>query len=173
VLQHLFLYPFLVLCVLGSVRVGWTPMWRTVPLQIAMGSVVFLPGLAGHDSCSIPDRPRGRLGTLGSLDMVRVSQGTRFSDVARSRNQLRAELTDSAWRSSQGSGSTSNIVTRKCGRAALERALTSAHLAALRMQLSPHTLFNLLHTIRGQNSVGTRPLPNQWWCSWAICCADC
>src|SRR6185437_16906474 len=31
--------------------------------------------------------------------------------------------------------------------AALERALTSAHLAALRMQLSPHTLFNLLHTI--------------------------
>jgi LytS/YehU family sensor histidine kinase len=28
--------------------------------------------------------------------------------------------------------------------------LTSAHLAALRMQLSPHTLFNLLHTIRGQ-----------------------
>jgi LytS/YehU family sensor histidine kinase len=34
--------------------------------------------------------------------------------------------------------------------AALERALTSAHLATLRMQLSPHTLFNLLHTIRGQ-----------------------
>ena len=34
--------------------------------------------------------------------------------------------------------------------AALERALTRAHLAALRMQLSPHTLFNLLHTIRGQ-----------------------
>src|SRR5207248_6628805 len=32
----------------------------------------------------------------------------------------------------------------------LERALTRAHLAALRMQLSPHTLFNLLHTIRGQ-----------------------
>jgi two-component system, LytTR family, sensor kinase len=34
--------------------------------------------------------------------------------------------------------------------AALERALTQSHLAALRMQLSPHTLFNLLHTIRGQ-----------------------
>jgi LytS/YehU family sensor histidine kinase len=34
--------------------------------------------------------------------------------------------------------------------AALERALAAAHLAALRMQLSPHTLFNLLHTIRGQ-----------------------
>jgi two-component system LytT family sensor kinase len=35
---------------------------------------------------------------------------------------------------------------------ALERELTAAHLAALRMQLSPHTLFNLLHTIRGQIS---------------------
>jgi len=34
----------------------------------------------------------------------------------------------------------------------LERALTDAHLAALRMQLSPHTLFNLLHTIRGHIS---------------------
>ncbi|MGH8169603.1 MAG: sensor histidine kinase, partial [Steroidobacteraceae bacterium] len=33
--------------------------------------------------------------------------------------------------------------------AALERALTAAHLASLRMQLSPHSLFNLLHTIRG------------------------
>jgi LytS/YehU family sensor histidine kinase len=36
--------------------------------------------------------------------------------------------------------------------ASAERALTQAHLAALRMQLSPHTLFNLLHTIRGQIS---------------------
>ena len=35
----------------------------------------------------------------------------------------------------------------KC--AALEREWSAARLAALRMQLSPHTLFNLLHTIRG------------------------
>jgi signal transduction histidine kinase len=33
--------------------------------------------------------------------------------------------------------------------AALERETNAARLAALRMQLSPHTLFNLLHTIRG------------------------
>src|SRR6202030_2698699 len=32
--------------------------------------------------------------------------------------------------------------------AALEREWSTARLAALRMQLSPHTLFNLLHTIR-------------------------
>jgi len=35
-------------------------------------------------------------------------------------------------------------------RAALEREWSAARLAALRMQLSPHTLFNLLHAIRGQ-----------------------
>ena len=34
-------------------------------------------------------------------------------------------------------------------RSALEREWSAARLAALRMQLSPHTLFNLLHTIRG------------------------
>src|SRR6202035_351439 len=33
--------------------------------------------------------------------------------------------------------------------AAIEREWSAARLAALRMQLSPHTLFNLLHTIRG------------------------
>lgn len=33
---------------------------------------------------------------------------------------------------------------------ALEREWGAARLSALRMQLSPHTLFNLLHTIRGQ-----------------------
>jgi LytS/YehU family sensor histidine kinase len=32
---------------------------------------------------------------------------------------------------------------------ALEKGFSNARLAALRMQLSPHTLFNLLHTIRG------------------------
>jgi LytS/YehU family sensor histidine kinase len=35
-------------------------------------------------------------------------------------------------------------------RSALEREWSAARLATLRMQLSPHTLFNLLHTIRGQ-----------------------
>jgi sensor histidine kinase YesM len=34
--------------------------------------------------------------------------------------------------------------------ATLERQWSAARLSALRSQLSPHTLFNLLHTIRGQ-----------------------
>ena len=39
-------------------------------------------------------------------------------------------------------------------RAALEREWSAARLSALRMQLSPHTLFNLLHTIRGLHRMG-------------------
>src|SRR4051794_1561436 len=58
VLQHLFLYPFLLVCVLGSVRIGWTPMWRTVPVQIAIGllfsflaspAMVLAQYLIGHE----------------------------------------------------------------------------------------------------------------------------
>jgi hypothetical protein len=41
------------------------------------------------------------------------------------------------------------LATSELNAAMLTRALSTAQLAALRMQLSPHTLFNLLHTIRG------------------------
>ena len=43
--------------------------------------------------------------------------------------------------------------------AALEREWSAARLAALRMQLSPHSLFNLLHTIRGLHRMGSARRP--------------
>jgi hypothetical protein len=36
VLQHLFLYPFLVGCVWTSLRVGWQPAWRALPMQLLL-----------------------------------------------------------------------------------------------------------------------------------------
>ena len=33
-LQHLFLYPVLIGCVWGSLRVGWQRLWRALPLQL-------------------------------------------------------------------------------------------------------------------------------------------
>src|ERR1700686_4366078 len=86
-IQHLLLYPLFLLSMWRSLRTGWRPLWRAVPIQL--------------------------LCALGFAFYQRLRD-----------SQLRS--------------------------AALERALTQAHLAALRMQLSPHTLFNLLHTIRGQ-----------------------
>jgi two-component system LytT family sensor kinase len=57
--------------------------------------------------------------------------------------------TDSAWPSCPDS---TGISFTAIPNSAAQRssAWTTARLTALRMQLSPHTLFNLLHTIRGQ-----------------------
>jgi len=149
VLQHLFLYPFLVLCVLGSVRVGWTPMWRTVPIQIVMGlffsflaspALVLSRYLVGHeDKWDHSDHWSWSEFLKGPDSAMWLASATNF------------ELTYGFGLALiTGFGVYQQYRDSQLRSAALERALTSAHLAALRMQLSPHTLFNLLHTIRGQ-----------------------
>jgi two-component system, LytTR family, sensor kinase len=149
VLQHVFLYPILVVCILGSLRVGWTPMWRTVPLQIALGLLFsFLASPAMVLSGLM----------IGSLDGWRHSEHHTWSDFVKGPDS--AMWLASATNFELTYGFCLALVTgfrlyqrfrdSQVRSAALERALTSAHLAALRMQLSPHTLFNLLHTIRGQ-----------------------
>lgn len=40
VLQHIFLYPLLVTCLWKSVRVGWSPLWRAIPIQLLL-SITF------------------------------------------------------------------------------------------------------------------------------------
>jgi hypothetical protein len=148
VLQHLFLYPILILCVLCSVRVGWTPMWRTVPLQIAMGlffSFLASPAmelaqmLIGHEDGGHSDHYSWSEFLKGPDSAMWLAAATNF------------ELTYGFGLALvTGFGIYQRYRDSQLRSAALERALTSAHLAALRMQLSPHTLFNLLHTIRGQ-----------------------
>jgi hypothetical protein len=150
VLQHLFLYPFLVLCVLGSLRIGWQPMWRALPAQIGLGllfSALGSPALIGAE-CLL---------------------GNKMDDWKHTSHYALREFLAGPDASLWLASATNFLLTYGFGlalltgiamyhryrlsqlkSAALERALTSAHLAALRMQLSPHTLFNLLHTIRGQ-----------------------
>lgn len=148
VLQHLLLYPVLVLCVIISLRVGWKPLWRTLPAQIALG--LFFSGL-GSPAMVLAEILMGRSDWghggpytfqefmsgpepamwLASATIFELTYG--FAVALVTGLTLYQRFRDSQLKS-----------------AALERALTSAHLAALRMQLSPHTLFNLLHTIRGQ-----------------------
>jgi hypothetical protein len=149
VLQHLFLYPLLILCVLGSLRVGWTPTWRTVPLQIAMGlTFSFLAAPALELAEMLIGSMRGTAHSMhhswadflkGSDPAMWLASATNF------------ELTYGFCLALvTGFGLYQRFRDSQLRSAALERALTCAHLAALRMQLSPHTLFNLLHTIRGQ-----------------------
>jgi hypothetical protein len=153
-IQHLLLYPLFLLSMWGSRRTGWQRPWRAIPLQLlcALGfAVLASPALvlgevvtsswsgdihAEHkdwgsfrEFISGPEVPTWAASATSFLLTyafgLALVMGFAFYQRLRD-SQLRA--------------------------AALERALTQAHLAALRMQLSPHTLFNLLHTIRGQIS---------------------
>jgi len=154
VIQHLLLYPVFMLSMRGALRTGWEPIWRALPLQLlcALGFAVlasptlwfgeYVTGLA-HGTHMMQDPMEKDWGSwsgfvthevpiwLASITSFLVTYGFGLALVTGFAFYQR--LRDSQLRS-----------------AALERALTQAHLAALRMQLSPHTLFNLLHTIRGQ-----------------------
>jgi hypothetical protein len=145
--QHLLLYPLFILSMWGSLRTGWQRPWRSIPLQLlcALGfAVVASPllvlgeylmggeGMSHKDWGSWHDFTANEVPVwIASITSFLVTYGFGLALVMGFAFYQR--LRDSQLRS-----------------AALERALTQAHLAALRMQLSPHTLFNLLHTIRGQ-----------------------
>src|ERR1700730_8298991 len=150
-IQHLLLYPLFLLSMWRSLRTGWRPLWRTVPIQLlcALGfAVLASPALvlgerlvgdkwqhqhspgsayAWTDFFAGPELPTW----IASATNFLVTYG--FGLALITGFAFYQRLRDSQLRS-----------------AALERALTQARVAALRMQLSPHTLFNLLHTIRGQ-----------------------
>jgi hypothetical protein len=154
ILQHLMLYPLFILCMWRSLRVGWQPPWRNVPLQLLCGlgfALLAAPALVLgeyvtgqlHGNHAMHDSMQKEWGSwqsfyvhevpiwIASATSFLVTYG--FGLALITGFAFYQRLRDSQLRS-----------------AALERALTQAHLAALRMQLSPHTLFNLLHTIRGQ-----------------------
>jgi len=148
-IQHLLLYPLFIASMWRSLRTGWRPLWRTLPVQLlcALGFAVLAspalvlgehvlgewdkehPGMnyTWAEFISGPEIPTW----IASATNFLVTYG--FGLALITGFAFYQRLRDSQLRS-----------------AALERALTQAHLAALRMQLSPHTLFNLLHTIRGQ-----------------------
>jgi len=153
-LQHLFLYPLLLAGVWGSLRIGWQPIGRRLPLQVLMGgafAVAASPALwlgmwlmsNSHRVYHMHETWASAAGVMGempgsSLPIWLASATTflltyGFAVALVSGFDFYRRLRDSQIRA-----------------AALERALTTAHLASLRMQLSPHSLFNLLHTIRGQ-----------------------
>jgi hypothetical protein len=152
-LQYLLLFPLLLLAYRWSLRIGWRPWWARVPWQILIGAVFALlgrpalilavwmldegtaelgEGHAGHWMTwvweFVEDFPT--LGLAITADFfVRYSFGLALVTGAALYKQYRdAQLRAEAF----------------------ERQWSGARLAALRMQLSPHTLFNSLNLIKGQ-----------------------
>src|SRR5579863_1144850 len=148
-LQHVMLLPVLLVSFWASLRIQWRPLLLTLPLQLILG-VVF--AALAYPAIIVAQM------TLGAPDWHEHTMG-----------HVSEPWTDptflSLWMASfvsflptygfglalvTGLALYTRFRNSELRLAALEREWSSARLAALRMQLSPHTLFNLLHTIRGQ-----------------------
>jgi hypothetical protein len=148
VLQHLFLLPLIVISYWASLRIQWRPVLLAVPLQVILGlafAALAYPAMiigeyivndadwhqkaAGHPSNPLMD-PGVLSLWLASFVNFLPTYGFGLTLVT-------------------GAALYTRIRNSELQRTALEREWSAARLAALRMQLSPHTLFNLLHTIRG------------------------
>lgn len=147
VLQHALMLPVLLVCYSTAVRIGWRPARRRVPQQLALAlafSLLMFWMLLLSDrlmrlAFGWPAMPFGVF-TKGDWGVWVSSTVTALlaygfglallTGVAASRRYHRLQLRNSE----------------------LRRDWAGARLAALRSQLSPHTLFNVLHTIQARIS---------------------
>src|ERR1700689_771926 len=146
--QHLLLLPMLLVSFWASLKVQWRPILIALPLQVILAAV--------FSAMAWPVMILSQV--ILATDQ---SHGTPLSHVI-------SAWSDPFWVTlwlasfvsflpSYGFGLAlitglalyTRFQNSELRLAALEREWSTARLAALRMQLSPHTLFNLLHTIRG------------------------
>jgi Histidine kinase len=149
VFQHLLLLPFLAVSFWASLRVQWRPLLAAVPLQIILAivfSAIAYPAMIASEML------------LGGRHWHEHAMGHMMSPFFMDPFFLPLWMASFvSFLPAYGFGlalvTGLALYTRfqktELHVAALEREWSAARLAALRMQLSPHTLFNLLHTIRG------------------------
>jgi sensor histidine kinase YesM len=147
-LQHVMLLPVLLVSYWASLKIQWRPLWIALPLQLILATVfaalAYLAMIAAQMTLGSPE--------WHDLAMTHVSDPwvdpfflslwmASFVSFLPSYGFGLALIT--------GLALYTRFRNSELRLAALEREWSAARLAALRMQLSPHTLFNLLHTIRG------------------------
>jgi hypothetical protein len=149
VIEHLILLPVLVACYWASSRVGWGVL-RGLPIQLLLaGSFALLARPAANLAIHVCteyylgrwDWPNPRPDPNDALQ-ERILWGASFISFFLTYGFGVALVAGFNWYQ--------HYRDAELRSAALERVWITARLTALRMQLSPHTLFNLLHTIRGQ-----------------------
>ena len=148
VLQHLLLLPLLLISFWASLRVQWRPLFVAIPLQVVLGCVF---AASGYPAMIVANMAlRGQHWSEHTmhgnappfLDPTFLLMWTAsFVNFVPAYGFGLALVT--------GLALYTRVQNSELHVAALEREWHTARLAALRMQLSPHTLFNLLHTIRG------------------------
>jgi hypothetical protein len=148
-LQHVLLLPMLLVSFWASLRVQWRPLFIALPLQLILGAVfaaMAYPVMILSEVIMSTDDIHGTAlshvvsawsdpfwVTLWLASFVSFLPSYGFGLALVTGLALYTRFRDSELRLT-----------------ALEREWSAARLAALRMQLSPHTQFNLLHTIRGE-----------------------
>ncbi len=147
-LQHALLLPVLLVSFWASLKIQWRPLFLALPLQLILGAL--------FAALAYPAMIASQM-LLGTGDWQDEAM-KHVSDPWLDPGFL------SLWVASfvsflptygfglaliTGLALYTRFRNSELRLAALEREWSAARLAALRMQLSPHTLFNLLHTIRG------------------------
>ena len=149
ILQHVILYPALVASVWASLRILWRPLWYAVPMQLLIALAFAALGSPALEGAQI---------LLGHREMTSHMASMRWVDWFSDPNLPLWMASATSMFLAYGFGVAlvtgflllQRYTATQLQLAALEREFSAARLAALRMQLSPHTLFNLLHAIHGQ-----------------------
>ena len=146
-LQHVLLLPILLVSFWASLRIQWRPLLIAVPLQLILGGVfaaltfpAMLVSQMAHGSEEWHEAVATHASGNGQEPLLSLWTASFVSFLPTYGFGL-ALIT--------GLALYTRFRNSELRLAALEREWSAARLAALRMQLSPHTLFNLLHTIRG------------------------
>ncbi len=148
VLQHLLLLPLVIISYRASLKIQWRPVLVAVPLQVILGlafAALAYPAMLASEyvagDAAFHHRADAHAGNPFADPMVLSLWLASFVSFIPTYGFGLALVT--------GSSLYTRFRNLELQRSALEREWSAARLAALRMQLSPHTLFNLLHTIRG------------------------
>jgi hypothetical protein len=147
VVQHVLALPLLLLCYWAAVRIGWSPARRRVPQQLGMALAFSLnmywlmltSDQLLHLAIGWPAQPFG-VYTRGDWGVWAASTMTNLLAYGCGLAILTVVATSRRYH------------VLKLRSSELRRDWTGARLAALRSQLSPHTLFNVLHTIQARIS---------------------
>jgi hypothetical protein len=147
-LQHILLLPVLLVSFWASLRIQWRPLLVALPLQLILGTVfsalAYPAMIVAEMTVGAPDANEHAMGHVSEpwFDPYFLSLWlASFVSFLPTYGFGLALIT--------GLTLYTRFRNSELRLAALEREWSTARLATLRMQLSPHTLFNLLHTIRG------------------------